>query len=52
VRIFELASRIRIDALPPLGAPVSAVAFSPAQDWLASGTAAAGGARITPLVSP
>jgi WD40 repeat protein len=52
VRLFDVATRTRLAALPPLGAPVSAVAFSPAQDWLASGNARFGGARLTPLVAP
>ena len=49
VRIFTLQSGALLATLPPLGAPVTALAFSPAQDWLASGRRDFGGARLTAL---
>jgi WD40 repeat protein len=52
VRIFDLKTRTQLAELPSLGAPVSALAFSPAQDWLASGRRDFGGARLTRLPEP
>lgn len=52
VSLFEVRTGSLRATLPALRGPIGAVAFSPAGDWLASGAAASGGARLTRLSGP
>jgi hypothetical protein len=52
VYLLDLRTLALRATLPALRGPVSAVALSPDGEWLASGTAAFGGARLTRLPSP